>query len=215
MFLERERPKFNLTAIIIWGVLIVGSGIVFYLYNFAKYGVATDPARFGVFGDYINPFLSLVNIIAVLYLTYHVAHLDDNRNSENIRVQKIIALTQMRMQVSKQLVESIDLELRPKYTYKEICTSLANINIKLVLFRDNDFHLFRELHRVKFVFGSLNPFMLSVEKLINYYVKLGHVDLQEKLYNSDVSELMSDIFEKKDKFFDELNRYIIDQMEKS
>ncbi len=72
--------------IILWSsalVFIIVTTYAYY-YNFNRNGLSKDPAIWGQFGDYfggiLNPFISILNLIILTYLSIRLVKDEDNRN---------------------------------------------------------------------------------------------------------------------------------------
>lgn len=102
----------TLLRTIIW--VSVGLYALVNLFYFLKFNgdISSDPAVWGQYGDFIggsmNPIFGLVNIIALVYLTYEISHTDERRAKEALNAQKLITLTQMRLEAVNQLSNDID-----------------------------------------------------------------------------------------------------------
>lgn len=71
--------------------------IIFYVIQFSSLKISNDPNYWGIFGTYfsgvLSPFLSLINIIVLAYLTYLVSKHEDSSKLNEFRYKAYIELT--------------------------------------------------------------------------------------------------------------------------
>ena len=88
--------------------LVVGA----YYLNFMKSPLSSDPADWGALGDYfggiINPFLGLINLLILAYLTTYVSKSDGKRHQVEIEAQKRVALYSLKQDVLKEINSVMD-----------------------------------------------------------------------------------------------------------
>jgi hypothetical protein len=96
--------------------------ITIYRLRFGRLIIDNNPSDFGTYGDFLNPFIGLINIILLLYLTFEVKRLENNRENEkqeweDKRSKELQEFEQNRTNElaqaeNKRLDKSLDVQLR-------------------------------------------------------------------------------------------------------
>jgi len=210
-----EKKKNNVAIhVIIWvssGILILA--ILAYVLNFNDQEISDDAAKWGAFGDYINPFLALINIITFLYLSYQLSHLDENQAKEDRKTQKIIALNQMRMDAVNDIAKILDhvtcLPNKTKLIDGELALILYN-NLNNALdsykfFIHNKEHLFERFS--KSIFN--NQDFLDLEGIMKEL--LSHVKKMNELNKDYIYQIQSNHIIQTEDEINEMDKKIYDQ----
>ncbi|MFD1753568.1 hypothetical protein ACFSC6_00015 [Rufibacter sediminis] len=92
-----EKSLWILSALIL-AILLVP--IVFYVATFGSNELSGDTANWGTFGDFLggvlNPFLSLLTLVATIYIAYVVSGHDTKRNEKALAFERSRFLTELR-----------------------------------------------------------------------------------------------------------------------
>src|SRR3989344_1111595 len=83
-------------------VLILGGAILTYILNFG-YHLSDSKTDFGTFGDYLNPFIAIINIFLFVYLTYVVGVNEEKRHKENLKFQEHTTFLDSRLEEAKRM----------------------------------------------------------------------------------------------------------------
>src|ERR1700728_711650 len=114
---------------IIAGCLIFLIPNIFYWYNIGC-SITDDTAKWGQYGDFINSFLSIINIIVLFYLTYIVHTNEEERNKYNLQLEEKRHQDNIEFENNRHLNEF-------RYeAYKELLTLLDHITIKTCLAKE-------------------------------------------------------------------------------
>src|SRR6187402_3017885 len=110
-----------------WWVYFFCAGILIfpvikYWLKFDTFILDGNPSDFGTYGDFLNPFIGLINIIFLLYLTFEVKRLEDKREkekqtwedkrTEEIRTFEESRANEFAQAENKRLDKSLDVQLR-------------------------------------------------------------------------------------------------------
>jgi hypothetical protein len=229
----------NSKKIIIWSIIVciilyLIPNVIYYC-NFSNHKVSNSPGDWGVYGDFvggsINPILTILNIIALVYLTYTVSDIEgkrmkesliieqrtierqneaeERRAADNIFVQKAITLSQMRQSAVAELLK----ELFPitDIAYLDVEGQKIKMGAMLVAiksFKDHSHYLFEKLfNNDKFDATCYSAFILAVSDIYEY---IGVKTTKEN--EGKIIELMDNHLAKKAEFIKALNKFIIDEM---
>lgn len=134
-------------------------------------GMSSNPSDWGVYGDFIggsiNPLLTIVNIIALVYLTYIVSHIEENRAQESINAQKIITLTQMRYNAASELTKDLD-DIFSAKQMADVAKPLDKLLLKTIVFEKNSDFLFGKLYTEEFKNKYFRELEGSIQAMIDY-----------------------------------------------
>jgi hypothetical protein len=158
-------------------VIILSVATIAYTLNFRKNNISNIPSEWGAFGDYFNPFLTLISIIAFLYLSYKIAHRDDRKAKEDRNTQKLIALNDMRHESVKELARELhsfhtiinlmELGINTDNPFASTIKHLRDIQASLLLFIENNDKLFKEVYdKPNFIEINYTPLDTSITDLI-------------------------------------------------
>ncbi|MCE5311936.1 MAG: hypothetical protein LLF86_02150 [Nitrospiraceae bacterium] len=93
-------------AIVITATLLIIPSVV-YFFSFHSNGISKDPANWGVFGDYLNPFVALANLVVLVFLAYLASQFEDKRNKKTLDLQKKIQFNEIRYNAYKDILEAL------------------------------------------------------------------------------------------------------------
>lgn len=82
--------KRTFLALLIFSFLLFSIAIGIYMCQFDG-GISTKQADFGAFGDYLNPFLSVVNIILLVYISLRANEISGNYNKIQLQPQLFLS----------------------------------------------------------------------------------------------------------------------------
>lgn len=179
-----------------------------YMCNFVGKGMSSNPSDWGVYGDFIggsiNPVLTIVNITALVYLTYTVSHIEENRAQESINVQKIITLNQMRHDMVVEFSKGLDTIFSSDRNVDAL-KALHKLRMETYLFWKNSEYYFSDLYNEDFNKAYFQPLSYSIDLMIQYNEK--------GISDSDVEEELSNRYSHAQKnLLNELNKFILKEM---
>lgn len=146
-------------AAIIGVTVITAIPIVLYVWNFLGMPLSKNPTDWGVLGDYVggilNPLLSLVNIIVLIYITTLVSKVENKRLINEFRHSAYLDLTQ-------------NLEIEKKTLSEE---SLSKLYSYLNSYCFNNLFLFEGELNLPFqnLMGSLSSSVSTLERHFKVY----------------------------------------------
>lgn len=220
---------------ILW-LTILACGLIylaphlFFWYKLGTLTLSNDSAIWGQYGDFIggslNPILGILNIIALVYLTFRIAEiekqrleesekledkrycesieLENKRMQDNLTLQKIITLTKMRTDVVKDLNQKLeDFFTKDKVGSKEYRFRIVTI---LQAFGENNSFLFRKLFDDGFEKAYLQPLIKSLEAINNY------IKDDSNSEDSDPKVELTVFLIIKTAFFSTLNNFIVTEI---
>lgn len=157
---------------------------VYYCHEFPRTGNATR-ADWGTFGDYfggiLNPILSIINILLLAYFSVKVANLEDSRFEESIKIQKEVALYELKQSAllgATKILNKIYDDVAE--ISQDTTVMLTNHRNQLNSFLTVHTHLIPHFKDVK------EPFKSIIQKLINRSInyweakKIGSPNLSEQ-----------------------------------
>lgn len=190
---------------------------LFYIYHFSQNAFSSDPAIWGQYGDFIggsiNPVLTIANIIALVYLTYtvneletnrtkEIHHIQDRRAMEQMSVQKLITLNQMRHEVVTALSKQMQLSIDTPLDYSQYFLDKIII---LETFISDKKYLFNDLLTVEFESSYILPLKKNIGYLQKHYAEKSSNEKQG-------SEYIKKYEQSKSTLIDNLYRYIINEL---
>lgn len=117
--------------LLIWWT--IGLGLLFlatigiYIANFHVESISLSSADWGTFGDFIGgvlgPILAIINILVLLYLTFKIANVEEDRN------EKIVMLEDQRNEKTLQLEKELAINEIKLNAFKEISNLYLKISI--------------------------------------------------------------------------------------
>jgi len=162
---------------------LLGGCILLFIIPFALYfsqfhnGFGSH-AEFGTFGDFINPFLSSINILLLIYITYYVQRKEESKSKEVLQAQFEQNLMMLRHEAYKEIVEFLNGIDKQKITEENYDDLTSNYRAKLNhYFRDYS-HLFSFLKsdegiKILYCFGEdISLFYRNSKKGIEIRQKL-------------------------------------------
>ena len=208
---------------LIWAVIVVCIIVlvipnVIYYCKFSANGVSNDTAVWGQYGDYlggsINPILTVFNIVALVYLTYTVSHVEDTRAKENINAQASITISQMRFERLKEITSILNslANTSPNDSYSEINQKIRLGTIELTYFKLDNVYLFKDLFTQEFHVNYYQPLMKSIEQYSNFWRKHERDQLLDE--DAELDEAINSYVYAKTNFVGELNKFTVSQITK-
>jgi len=163
---------------LIWISIIAFSCILIYTIPNAIYycrfhenGLSLKVDAWGQYGDFIggslNPILAIVNIVALIYLSFTVSDVEDKRAKESIIAQKNIAYTQLRYHTITEFSSSLILIFDEKYQDK--AKAYRMLLIRTHLFKQSSEFLFADLYDETFQKECFSPLIKSINDLIEFF----------------------------------------------
>jgi hypothetical protein len=64
--------------------------VIIYIISFWSHGFSKEPSAWGAFSDYLNPFISIANLIIFIWLSIEVFHYNANKDKQSEEFQKSI-----------------------------------------------------------------------------------------------------------------------------
>lgn len=178
----------------------------FYYFNFNG-ELSKSPEHWGQYGDFIggsiNPVLTIANIIALIYLTYTVSHLEDKRSIEHMNVQKKIIINQMRHNALLDLLKAVDHYTNLIETTPNKYAVVSTVNNPFDPFEQNTYHLFRDANTDSFKKEYLEKLQSSIYKLKN--IGMGEDNIRIKIEADNYRTFQQN-------FIQALNQYIIKEL---
>lgn len=197
-------------------VLYLIPNLIYWL-NFREQLISDKSADWGVYGDFIggslNPFLQILSIAALIYLTYTVSHVEDKRAKANIEAQKIITLTQMRgnavVEISKLLdmVTDTILGTANKTIHQNPHITLGIVSYKITTFKENYYYLFEKLYTEEFLTKYYYPLDKLSEDLFDFYTSAFGTE------RGDLMTLLESYGDARSALLKEMNKFILKEME--
>lgn len=182
----------------IGGIIIYAVPNIIYL---LLHSCSGDIGKWGQYGDFIggvlNPFLTLINIGAFIFLTYKISDIEEKRNKLTLKTQKVITITQMRYECVLRLeakLEKIEFEWRNSFG------KVLEIQKALIDFKMNEGYLFGALIN-GFPESTYEPFLKVVEDIFNKEREFVNMSIQEKYYI------------KKVEFINDLKNFILNELD--
>ena len=128
-------------------VFILSVAVKTYLNTFDGEFSKSQPV-WGAFGDYMNPFLTLINTILFIYFTYTVSKLDEHREKDRIKLEDIRLNKSLDVQRQITLSQMMNEKLIPISNILDKINSSFDYglsdNIKIVEEVQKDFNLFNK-----------------------------------------------------------------------
>lgn len=193
-------------------VLYLIPNIIYFL-NVNNGEVSSKAEQWGQYGDYlggsINPILTIANILAVVYLTYIVSHLEEKRATEQMNIQKIIALNQMRFEEIKEITKILNsfTDLAELDSVEKKYQRILNIKRSVNFFAINSAPLFNDVFTPHFDENYYNKLIKSIDNFRDY--------LKANATNIDKAKthaLFTEYVQKKGAFLRVINNYLIQEM---
>lgn len=103
----KEFLSSNLNKIIAIGIATLFSiifPILFYACFFHDYQVSSKTSDWGAFSDYLSPFVSLLNIGVLIWITFEVKAYEKKKDERLKKLEKDFSLSQLRLQTYKELL---------------------------------------------------------------------------------------------------------------
>jgi hypothetical protein len=201
----------KLNKLIVGSIIFLFIPLGFYIYNFWRMSLSSDPANWGTFGDYLNPFLTIINIAVLLYLTYTVAKIDSKKAEDSINAQKLITLNQIRRDEVAELAKNIQSVIyKTKHEMRLLINSSYELTGTIAFFKVNNHYLFENLFTDKFNTNFYDPVIDSSKRVSDFLENINKEkpDFDQKL----LEEISQDFSQKQAIFIRELNRYILDEL---
>ena len=147
IFSMNRSPFKTILYIFAVGLIIFFAPIIFFALYFKSQTLSHDPVDWANFSNYLSglltPFFTLINLLALIYLTFEIAKRNKNQHNEAIEHQKKIHFEQLSNQ---KLIQLKDL----KYSaFKDFIKLSADINKSIVDFDQPGLKL--SLYRLEFV----------------------------------------------------------------
>ena len=98
------------------GIVILGIPTLIYVYHFWGSKLSTETGDWGAFSDYLNPWFSFANLLAIIFLTVWVGKIEGDREAENRKFQKRI---EKRTRLSQEKIEKKNREFQRKIILTE------------------------------------------------------------------------------------------------
>lgn len=148
--------------------LITLSVLAFVLLNSIYiFCVKGKSAEFGQYGDFIGGTLNPLFSIAIIYLTYTIAKSSDEKANENIEVQKIISISQMRKEAVSELSKVLN-EYNDKSNNDSFIDDWKSKASYLMFFHNNQIYLFEELFSNQKHISTANILLDTINQLIKF-----------------------------------------------
>jgi len=171
--LEPKSFYKNFAIVCLTLILLV---ILPYLINFNG-GISDDTQVWGAFGDYfggiLNPILAIINIAILIYLTYLVNKIESNRATEELEIQKKIAIYGLKHDALKEFNNNLS-KFQP-----ELVKSDEHSELNIILYR-NEFYSLIETYTYLFPSiendkkSELANMMLVISKIAGDRFKKGN-----------------------------------------
>ncbi|SFH38912.1 hypothetical protein [Pontibacter chinhatensis] len=128
-------------------LLIASTPFILYYYKLGSPELSTDHEEWGQFGDFIggtlNPFLSLVSIFVLAYITYEVSQIETHIQQRSLDTQRVLVLTQLRQAVLEEYARLIDIVLSSyDQTSRAIGDKAGETHQRLQVLHENHQHVF-------------------------------------------------------------------------
>ncbi|CAN0419754.1 unnamed protein product, partial [Phaeothamnion confervicola] len=85
--MKDPRRLLEVTVFVI--LLVVAAVLHFWLKVFSDQPLSTDPAEWAAFADYfggmINPIIAIANLVFLIYISFQLAHREDQRSLNALR----------------------------------------------------------------------------------------------------------------------------------
>lgn len=123
--------------------------LIAYLINFGRSDISTDPAKWGVFGDYIggvlNPLISIASLAVTAWIAVIVDRLTKKISENEINAQKLILKSQLKHEVLKEFV--LEMDSKYKHWQSDIYNSkyLNDFENSILNFFSNYDYLFKDV----------------------------------------------------------------------
>jgi hypothetical protein len=69
--------------------LVITIPVTLYFWQFHG-ALSRDPGRWAAFGDYLNPFIALLSVVAFIYLTFVIKEFEDKREEKRLLLPRIL-----------------------------------------------------------------------------------------------------------------------------
>lgn len=150
-------------------LLILGGAFVTYVSNFG-YHLSDSKTEWGAFGDYLNPFIAIINLVLLVYLAHVVAVNEEKRHRENLKFQANSNFLASRMEEARRMrtiAQSIfDVSPAEKEYEIRLHEKAYEIIAELNSFLINNEFLFKELVRDQSFIDNVNRMVAAMEAMV-------------------------------------------------
>jgi len=207
MHSEKEKIQLkNLDKIIGMVVLISGVSVLFYILNFSKNEISSDPADWGVFGDYlggtINPILGFFSFMLLL-LNLHLQRKQLDKTEEQLdlnREELRLTRDELKKAADAQVDSTRIMSEQLKTQTFQQSDNLFSVMFKQILDCQKD--VVEECERRRYYSNRSNRNLQS----LRYAIKSKNIFKKYFRLLFQTFSMLDEILEKKDK--DKLNQYI-------
>lgn len=179
------EPNFLLKTAIFLSLFLIAIVVGVYIINFYNFPISKNSQTWGTFGDYfggiLNPIIGILNLGALIYITFQIASNEEQRNINGLSNQKQFALYSLKHDSLKELNKILE-KVQP-----ELVKSDDQSELNLIFIR-NDLNAY--INTNSYLFPSLNkkhwtPIIESMDKLAKisgeYYLSKHTLDIDTEI----------------------------------
>ncbi|HRP37595.1 MAG TPA: hypothetical protein PLS50_07350 [Candidatus Dojkabacteria bacterium] len=157
---NRSSNLFKKILIFILGLnaFIAVGALTAYTINFGRSKISIDPAKWGVFGDFIggvlNPIISFASLSVTVWIAVMVNRLTEKTSENEIKAQKLILKLQLKYEVLKEFTLEVDAKYKQWHAdvYNLIC--LKDFDNVISTFFANYGYLFEDVMEYGLTIGE-------------------------------------------------------------
>jgi len=185
-----NKNRIYISIFIVVAVVVIA--LIPYMLVFKNQPISAKSEVWGSFGDYLGGVISVVNLIAFVYITLYLTKIDEERSRHEIKTQKLITLTQFRQneleKLTLELSKPIDndgTEALNKIVYKSTFASIYLIN-----FFNQKSYLFPILSQSRYL--KIQQRMDSLICQLIELVEQNHGKKVDEANNNKMGEILKD-----------------------